>query len=266
MPFEMHIFRCKYCWDAKIEFRLKRSTIFKLIEIGAINFDISNLSAAHTIRYFFCRWHYVVIRIHTVSLVIISSGECVLIIVFLEHFHFGSDISFTPIQTGSIPFDRYSIFAIYLIHKTTVVQSNQTSVHWHWEITWFCTRERTKIHFYSKWFCVSWFAFQISCSAPAASAISQSPPWPDISVCRIRFSQVIYEQRIPWRLGLTHSVNNFTGRKYTEKHEWVRVEGDVGVVGISNYAQVSLNVLTSCFETFGWHKNPFTFLSIHRKP
>lgn len=30
------------------------------------------------------------------------------------------------------------------------------------------------------------------------------------------------------------------GRKYTEKHEWVRVEGDVGVVGISNYAQEAL--------------------------
>lgn len=132
----MHIFRCKYSWDAKIECRLKRSTIFKLIKIGAINFDISNLSAAHPIRYFFCRWHYVVIRIHTVSFVVINSGECVLIIIFLEHFHFGSDISLTPIQTGSIPFDRYSIFAIYLIHKTTVVRLNQTSVHWHWEITW----------------------------------------------------------------------------------------------------------------------------------
>lgn len=32
----------------------------------------------------------------------------------------------------------------------------------------------------------------------------------------------------------------FLGRKYTDKHEWVRVEGEVGVVGISNYAQVKL--------------------------
>lgn len=30
------------------------------------------------------------------------------------------------------------------------------------------------------------------------------------------------------------------GRKYTAKHEWVRVEGEIGVVGISNYAQEAL--------------------------
>lgn len=28
-------------------------------------------------------------------------------------------------------------------------------------------------------------------------------------------------------------------RKYTEKHEWVQVNGDIGVVGISDYAQVN---------------------------
>lgn len=32
----------------------------------------------------------------------------------------------------------------------------------------------------------------------------------------------------------------FEGRKFTEKHEWVRVEGDIGVVGISKYAQDAL--------------------------
>jgi len=32
----------------------------------------------------------------------------------------------------------------------------------------------------------------------------------------------------------------FTGRKYTEKHEWVQVNGEIGVVGISNYAQEAL--------------------------
>lgn len=35
------------------------------------------------------------------------------------------------------------------------------------------------------------------------------------------------------------SFSLFAGRKYTEKHEWVQVDGDVGVVGISNYAQVT---------------------------
>lgn len=29
-------------------------------------------------------------------------------------------------------------------------------------------------------------------------------------------------------------------RRYTEKHEWVRVDGDIGIVGISNYAQEAL--------------------------
>lgn len=31
------------------------------------------------------------------------------------------------------------------------------------------------------------------------------------------------------------------GRKFTEKHEWVQVNGDIGTVGISNYAQVNSN-------------------------
>lgn len=30
------------------------------------------------------------------------------------------------------------------------------------------------------------------------------------------------------------------GRKFTEKHEWVEVNGDIGTVGISDYAQVKL--------------------------
>lgn len=37
--------------------------------------------------------------------------------------------------------------------------------------------------------------------------------------------------------------HTITGRKYTEKHEWVRVNGDIGVVGISNYAQVISELL-----------------------
>lgn len=31
----------------------------------------------------------------------------------------------------------------------------------------------------------------------------------------------------------------FAALKFTEKHEWVQVEGGIGTVGISNYAQVS---------------------------
>jgi len=29
-------------------------------------------------------------------------------------------------------------------------------------------------------------------------------------------------------------------RKYTEKHEWVQIDNDIGIVGISNYAQEAL--------------------------
>ena len=32
-------------------------------------------------------------------------------------------------------------------------------------------------------------------------------------------------------------------KKYTEKHEWVDVSGNVGTIGITNYAQVSSNCI-----------------------
>ncbi|XP_051995338.1 glycine cleavage system H protein, mitochondrial-like [Xyrauchen texanus] len=34
--------------------------------------------------------------------------------------------------------------------------------------------------------------------------------------------------------------------KYTDKHEWVRIEGGVGTVGISNYAQEALGDVVYC--------------------
>ncbi|XP_063053710.1 glycine cleavage system protein H (aminomethyl carrier), a [Engraulis encrasicolus] len=34
--------------------------------------------------------------------------------------------------------------------------------------------------------------------------------------------------------------------KYTDKHEWVRVDGDVGTVGISNFAQEALGDVVYC--------------------
>ncbi|XP_049573233.1 glycine cleavage system protein H (aminomethyl carrier), b [Syngnathus scovelli] len=34
--------------------------------------------------------------------------------------------------------------------------------------------------------------------------------------------------------------------KFTDKHEWVRVEGDIGTVGISNYAQEALGDVVYC--------------------
>lgn len=32
----------------------------------------------------------------------------------------------------------------------------------------------------------------------------------------------------------------YLGRKYTDKHEWVSVEGKIGTIGISKYAQEAL--------------------------
>ncbi|GAB6030435.1 hypothetical protein CHUAL_007307 [Chamberlinius hualienensis] len=39
---------------------------------------------------------------------------------------------------------------------------------------------------------------------------------------------------------LSTSSYAFSERKYTEKHEWVHIQGKVGTVGISDYAQKSL--------------------------
>ncbi|XP_067144442.1 glycine cleavage system H protein [Centruroides vittatus] len=36
------------------------------------------------------------------------------------------------------------------------------------------------------------------------------------------------------------SAASFSARKYTEKHEWVSVDGKIGTIGISNYAQEAL--------------------------
>ncbi|KAM9408586.1 glycine cleavage system protein H (aminomethyl carrier), b [Pholidichthys leucotaenia] len=37
-----------------------------------------------------------------------------------------------------------------------------------------------------------------------------------------------------------------TALKFTDKHEWVRVEGGIGTVGISNYAQEALGDVVYC--------------------
>uniref|UniRef100_A0A3B3ZST5 Glycine cleavage system H protein n=1 Tax=Periophthalmus magnuspinnatus TaxID=409849 RepID=A0A3B3ZST5_9GOBI len=42
-------------------------------------------------------------------------------------------------------------------------------------------------------------------------------------------------------------LNFFKGTlKFTDKHEWVRVEGSIGTVGISNYAQEALGDVVYC--------------------
>ena len=39
---------------------------------------------------------------------------------------------------------------------------------------------------------------------------------------------------------LLNVKNGIPARKFTEKHEWVDMNGNIGTVGISNYAQDSL--------------------------
>ena len=41
-------------------------------------------------------------------------------------------------------------------------------------------------------------------------------------------------------MGRAKGVNYMTDLKYTEEHEWISMEGGIGTVGISDYAQVQL--------------------------
>lgn len=41
--------------------------------------------------------------------------------------------------------------------------------------------------------------------------------------------------------GQTRSSALSAALKFTDKHEWVRVDGGIGTVGISNYAQVGFH-------------------------
>ena len=36
------------------------------------------------------------------------------------------------------------------------------------------------------------------------------------------------------------------GIKYADSHEWVKVEGNIGIIGISDYAQHSLGSSVAC--------------------
>ncbi|XP_019742008.1 glycine cleavage system protein H (aminomethyl carrier), b [Hippocampus comes] len=45
---------------------------------------------------------------------------------------------------------------------------------------------------------------------------------------------------------LSTTTSRAEALKFTDKHEWVRVEGDIGTVGISNYAQEALGDVVYC--------------------
>jgi len=49
--------------------------------------------------------------------------------------------------------------------------------------------------------------------------------------------QLVQQQRRTFCL----TLSQFTaGRRYTEQHEWIQVQGDVGTVGVTDYAQSAL--------------------------
>ncbi|XP_029000870.1 glycine cleavage system protein H (aminomethyl carrier), b [Betta splendens] len=56
--------------------------------------------------------------------------------------------------------------------------------------------------------------------------------------------------RLLWRSGCPRTLSStpklWTALRFTDKHEWVRVEGDVGTVGISSYAQDALGDVVYC--------------------
>jgi len=56
--------------------------------------------------------------------------------------------------------------------------------------------------------------------------------------------------RLAWRNDVARTLSTTStlseALKFTDKHEWVRVEGGVGIVGISNFAQEALGDVVYC--------------------
>uniref|UniRef100_A0A4W5Q745 Glycine cleavage system H protein n=1 Tax=Hucho hucho TaxID=62062 RepID=A0A4W5Q745_9TELE len=60
----------------------------------------------------------------------------------------------------------------------------------------------------------------------------------------------ISASQLLWKANTARTLNTAsrlsTALKFTDKHEWVRVEGGVGTVGISNFAQEALGDVVYC--------------------
>ncbi|KAK6294570.1 hypothetical protein J4Q44_G00354000 [Coregonus suidteri] len=60
----------------------------------------------------------------------------------------------------------------------------------------------------------------------------------------------ISANRLLWKANTARTLSTAsrlsTALKFTDKHEWVRVEGGVGTVGISNFAQQALGDVVYC--------------------
>ncbi|XP_068595337.1 glycine cleavage system protein H (aminomethyl carrier), b [Brachionichthys hirsutus] len=56
--------------------------------------------------------------------------------------------------------------------------------------------------------------------------------------------------RLVWSSGSPRALSSTsvlsTALRFTDKHEWVRVEGDIGTIGVSDYAQDALGDVVYC--------------------
>ncbi|KAM9816636.1 glycine cleavage system protein H (aminomethyl carrier), b [Neosynchiropus ocellatus] len=64
------------------------------------------------------------------------------------------------------------------------------------------------------------------------------------SAARAPVSRLLWRSDSPRALGTSSFLS--TALKFTDKHEWVRVEGDVATVGVSSYAQEALGDVVYC--------------------
>ncbi|XP_042268535.1 glycine cleavage system protein H (aminomethyl carrier), b [Thunnus albacares] len=72
-----------------------------------------------------------------------------------------------------------------------------------------------------------------------------SPRLPQLSTAaQFSATRLLWRSDSPRTLSTTSVLS--TALKFTDKHEWVRVEGGVGTVGISSYAQEALGDVVYC--------------------
>ncbi|XP_018543074.1 glycine cleavage system protein H (aminomethyl carrier), b [Lates calcarifer] len=72
-----------------------------------------------------------------------------------------------------------------------------------------------------------------------------SPRLPQLSpAAQLSASRLLWRSGSPRTLSTTSALSS--ALKFTEKHEWVRVEGGIGTVGISSYAQEALGDVVYC--------------------
>ncbi|KAK5873979.1 hypothetical protein PBY51_018970 [Eleginops maclovinus] len=76
-------------------------------------------------------------------------------------------------------------------------------------------------------------------------SVNFSPRLPQLSsAAQVSAARLLWRNNSPRTLSTTPALS--TALKFTDKHEWVRVESGIGTVGISNYAQEALGDVVYC--------------------